>query len=102
VNEVLEGLRLYFDRALGTILLYRFERQQYADVRDRYPGIAMSQIYGAEHLLRLFGMLSRMLLSLLTIHSAITHAYCPYNHGSTVCLDLERTFEPDRHVNITR
>src|SRR5271170_2364535 len=54
-EEVLSGIKIYFDRCLGNILLYRFERQQYVDVRRSNDGKEMSEIYGAEHLLRLFG-----------------------------------------------
>jgi mortality factor 4-like protein 1 len=53
--EVIAGLKLYFDKALGKILLYRFERQQYAEFRKRHPNTPASEFYGAEHLLRLFG-----------------------------------------------
>lgn len=53
-DEVLSGLKLYFDRSLGNVLLYRFERQQYLEARKAHPDKAMSEIYGAEHLLRLF------------------------------------------------
>lgn len=56
-DEVIAGLKLYFDRSLGTILLYRFERQQYLEIRKEHPGKEPSDIYGAEHLLRLFGKL---------------------------------------------
>lgn len=58
--EVAHGLRLYFNKSLGHNLLYKFERGQYAEQRqmmvakgDEDP--EMSKIYGAEHLLRLFG-----------------------------------------------
>jgi len=54
-EEVISGIQVYFDRCLGNILLYRFERQQYVDIRRQYDGKEMSEIYGAEHLLRLFG-----------------------------------------------
>lgn len=57
IVEVLAGLTVYFDKALGHTLLYRFERQQYADLRKKkeYEETPMSEVYGAEHLLRLFG-----------------------------------------------
>lgn len=53
-DEVMSGIKLYFDRALGNILLYRFERQQYLAIKKQYPDRPMSEIYGPEHLLRLF------------------------------------------------
>ena len=55
---------MYFDRSLGSSLLYRFERPQYADMRKQYvtgPKVMlgqeknMSSLYGAEHLLRMLG-----------------------------------------------
>lgn len=54
VGEIMKGLRCYFDKALPVMLLYKSERQQYEEtvVDDVDP----STIYGAEHLLRLFGM----------------------------------------------
>lgn len=55
LDEVLEGLRIYFNKALGSMLLYRFERHQYADMRRQYGETDLVEIYGAEHLLRLFG-----------------------------------------------
>lgn len=56
-DEVIAGLKLYFDKSLGTILLYRFERQQFLDVTKEHPGKQPSEIYGAEHMLRLCGKL---------------------------------------------
>jgi len=81
--SVLIGLKQYFDAcvhqrqcldvklltglpssALGAHLLYRFERAQYADIRRQFiesPDLppeqwkSESQIYGAEHLVRLIG-----------------------------------------------
>ncbi|KAG2228714.1 MRG-domain-containing protein [Thamnidium elegans] len=54
LEEVFDGLRIYFNKALGTMLLYRFERNQYADIRRQNPDKDLVDIYGAEHLLRLF------------------------------------------------
>jgi mortality factor 4-like protein 1 len=64
---IVSGLQVYFDKALGSNLLYRFERPQYAEIRKRYvtgPTVQvnqereMSAIYGAEHLLRMIGLSS--------------------------------------------
>ncbi|KAK9244056.1 MRG-domain-containing protein [Lipomyces tetrasporus] len=61
LDEVLAGLHLYFDKSLGSILLYRFERQQYLEVTRGNPGKVPSEIYGAEHLVRLFVSLPGLL-----------------------------------------
>lgn len=56
LDEFLSGIKMYFNRSLGNLLLYRFERQQYLDIQ-KIPQIKdkeLSRIYGAEHLLRLF------------------------------------------------
>nr|AGW52140.1 MSL [Populus tomentosa] len=52
-TEIMKGLCFYFDKALPVMLLYKSERQQYADaIAD---DVSPSMVYGAEHLLRLFG-----------------------------------------------
>ncbi|CAN6680049.1 unnamed protein product [Malus baccata var. baccata] len=53
VGEILKGIRCYFDRALPVMLLYKKERKQY--VETVVGDVSPSTIYGAEHLLRLFG-----------------------------------------------
>jgi hypothetical protein len=72
---IVSGLQVYFDKALGSNLLYRFERPQYAEIRKRYvtgPTVQvnqereMSAIYGAEHLLRMIGSSSMSLSVKLT------------------------------------
>ena len=50
--EVLEGVKLYFRSTLGLQLLYAQERTQYSNVKDK--GIDVTEVYGVEHLLRLF------------------------------------------------
>ncbi|KAJ0603986.1 putative chromatin remodeling & transcriptional activation CHROMO-DOMAIN family [Helianthus annuus] len=52
--EIISGLRCYFDKALPVMLLYKGERKQYEEATAN--GISPSKVYGAEHLLRLFGI----------------------------------------------
>lgn len=100
VNEVVDGVALYFAKTLGSFLLYRFERPQHARLLALYPKARFYQqngdsdsaheepdpidpnssaaklmkspapaekdwdlldIYGAEHLLRLFAYLPKLL-----------------------------------------
>ncbi|KAI8097456.1 MRG-domain-containing protein [Halteromyces radiatus] len=61
MDEVIEGLCMYFNKALGTMLLYQFERQQYSDIRRKNSSKDMADIYGAEHLLRLYVQLPNLI-----------------------------------------
>lgn len=62
LEEIIQGIREYFDKSLEKILLYRFEREQYNNIRKRWEaasgdlsGKGPLDTYGAEHLARLFG-----------------------------------------------
>ncbi|EOQ99567.1 Chromatin modification-related protein EAF3 [Wallemia ichthyophaga EXF-994] len=68
IEEVLNGLEVYFNRAIASNLLYRFERPQFVKVKkeaDERPQNHqlkhMTSIYGVEHLLRLIVNLPSML-----------------------------------------
>ena len=54
MGEILKGLRCYFDKALPAIFLYKSERWHYKEAIS--VDVSPSTVYGAEHLLRLFGM----------------------------------------------
>lgn len=61
---MLAAVILYFDRSLAPFLLYRFERLQlrkYLQERPESDKRSLSQVYGAEHLLRLFIKLPKLL-----------------------------------------
>ncbi|KAL2071476.1 hypothetical protein VTL71DRAFT_12711 [Oculimacula yallundae] len=68
LDEVVAGLKEYFDKTLGRILLYRFERCQYIEVRDGFSkstgvfaGKTVGDTYGAEHLCRLIVTLPELI-----------------------------------------
>jgi len=63
LEEVVAGLKEYFNKSVGRLLLYRFEREQFYDIwtriqqpTDELAGKPLADIYGGEHLLRLLGM----------------------------------------------
>ncbi|KAH8907192.1 MRG-domain-containing protein [Coniochaeta sp. PMI_546] len=60
LEETIAGLREYFDKCLGRILLYRFERQQYIEMYKQWQSAkpedkhkSAVDTYGPEHLCRL-------------------------------------------------
>jgi len=92
LEEVISGLREYFDKCLGRILLYRFERAQYYQLHQQWNSGPDSEhksagdTYGAEHLARLLGMHPSSCFSWprLMIRSIPPRTHCADQHGSTV------------------
>ena len=54
-RTIARTIKTYFDAHLMTYILYPSELTQYHDLKVEFPGMVESKIYGAEHLLRLFG-----------------------------------------------
>ncbi|KAJ7898095.1 MRG domain-containing protein [Mycena leptocephala] len=57
-GPIVSGLVAYFDQVLESRLLYHLERPQYGAVRRESK--RASQIYGAEHFLRMLATLPRL------------------------------------------
>lgn len=61
LKEFIQGLKVYFEKSLSLILLYRFEKLQYLNLLKEYKkkgkSLNLCQVYGVEHLLRLFVVL---------------------------------------------
>jgi mortality factor 4-like protein 1 len=60
-RELCDALKLYFDKALPLLLLYQQEQPQYAALQKKHPGKTPCELYGVEHLLRLFVKLPSLL-----------------------------------------
>ncbi|KAH8311299.1 hypothetical protein KR044_005459 [Drosophila immigrans] len=79
INDVLDGIIEYFNVMLGSQLLYKFERTQYADIMQKHPDTPLSELYGSFHLLRLFvrlgSMLSYSALDQPAMQTLLTHLH---------------------------
>lgn len=78
LEEVIAGLKEYFNKALGRLLLYRFEREQFYDIdtrinqpTDDLAGKPLIDIYGGEHLLRLLVTMPELIAQTNMDHQAI-------------------------------
>jgi len=60
-GEVVDGMRSYFNQALSSLLLYKYERKQYRELKEAHKARPLVELYGAEHLLRLYVKLPELL-----------------------------------------
>ncbi|KAF1829982.1 NuA4 histone acetyltransferase complex, Eaf3/MRG15 subunit [Decorospora gaudefroyi] len=79
LEEVIAGLKEYFNKSVGRLLLYRFEREQFYDIwtriqkpTDELAGKALADIYGGEHLLRLLVTMPELIAQTNMDHQAVT------------------------------
>ncbi|OUM53403.1 hypothetical protein BVG19_g2681 [[Candida] boidinii] len=70
--EIFQGLKLYFNRSLGSILLYQLERKQLKDLSQEFSSKLPSELYGAEHLLRLIVSLPGLMAQTSMDHQSIS------------------------------
>jgi hypothetical protein len=99
LEEVIAGVREYFNKSLGRILLYRFERQQFYEIHKQIEaghgegaGKTLCDMYGCEHLLRLFGKFDfsfSFLCPLIDLRSVYAGPHRAHEHGSAVREPLE-------------
>lgn len=74
-RDFFQGLMLYFNRALPTILLYRYEREQYTAAMSVLSELTPSGVYGAEHLLRLFVRLPKLLSGIFDAQNEVSQVW---------------------------
>ena len=53
-KQILNYIRFFFNESLPKVLLYNNERAQYLIISKKLNNLSMDQIYGVEHLCRLF------------------------------------------------
>uniref|UniRef100_A0A6M2DHC5 Mortality factor 4-like protein 1 n=1 Tax=Xenopsylla cheopis TaxID=163159 RepID=A0A6M2DHC5_XENCH len=110
IIEVARGILEYFNSLLGSQLLYKFERQQYAEILVKHPNAKMADIYGCIHLLRLFVRLGSLLVftqldekSILTlmVHVQDFLKYLVKNSSTLFNMDDFVNPDPDYHRKMT-
>ncbi|CAA9959808.1 hypothetical protein CFE70_003248 [Pyrenophora teres f. teres 0-1] len=79
LEEVIAGVKEYFNKCVGRLLLYRFEREQFYDIwtrtqqpTDDLAGKPLADIYGGEHLLRLLVTMPELIAQTNMDHQAVT------------------------------
>jgi len=71
-GEVSDGVKTFFNQAIGTVLLYKYERKQFRELKEAHKGTPYTELYGAEHLLRLFVKLPELLAHCKMQHEHLT------------------------------
>ena len=71
-GEVSDGMKTFFNQAIGTVLLYKYERKQFREIRESNRNTPYVELYGAEHLLRLFVKLPELLAHCKMQHEHLT------------------------------
>ena len=71
-EEIVEGIKDYFDGSLSSLLLYKSERAQYDDMAESTD--RLSDVYGPEHLIRLFCQFGTVSKTPFTLY---TMDHCP-------------------------
>merc|ERR1712087_853195 len=61
VAEIVRGIKDYFNQALQVTLLYKLERSQMPRLEEEHGEMTMDQLFGVEHLCRLFVKLPQLL-----------------------------------------
>jgi len=97
--EVTSGLKAYFEAACGTMLLYRQERLQYTDQKEASPDTDICDVYGAEHLLRLFVKLPTLLAHANVDERGSAHlAHCLQDILRFMAVREEKLFPIDAYI----
>lgn len=109
MNDFVMGATNFFNEALGNMLLYRLERQQYAELYLNNSSLLPAQYYGAEHLLRMFvqlpGVLAQAEISLqdlviLKTYSQLLLEFLVKMHDEFFSADYD--YASPAHLNMTK
>ncbi|GBG79240.1 hypothetical protein CBR_g29291 [Chara braunii] len=78
-KELVAGMKTYFNKALGAMLLYKSEREQFEAATGDEESPLPVEIYGAEHLLRMFVKLPELIQYTNMEPEAMSHLQAKLN-----------------------